>query len=283
MERTDMFERYFYNFYSLLQKMVDEAKTYDTQEKDELVRIYETVREWIHIAYKEGLLALDEKREKLESIDEENSLAEFTTILLTLLIDCADPEDLCEIAMGFVISDDFCGMEGIESLMILRGILSVQSGENPYIAEMKVKSLLPHKIRREVERKEKRQAEEQAKERLAIGMERIKKLCMDDDPEEGIDSIAGGIEAGIRNLSDEQVQRLLRNIDNRVLAVAMKGWRGSTRKRIFENMSRRLAVALCEDMTYMEPVRRRDADEATEKIGRIMSGLYPDAVILEKI
>ena len=46
----------------------------------------------------------------------------------------------------------------------------------------------------------------------------------------------------------------------------MKVLTGKARKRIFDNMSERLAIMIAKDMEYIEPVTLRQADESCAKI-----------------
>ena len=70
----------------------------------------------------------------------------------------------------------------------------------------------------------------------------------------------------IKSLDDRGIQRVLRDVDNRALSLAMKGLSGEVRHRIFDNLSRRLAVMIAEDMEFMGPVRMRDVAGAIMKM-----------------
>lgn len=70
----------------------------------------------------------------------------------------------------------------------------------------------------------------------------------------------------IISLDNRSIQRFLREVDNNVLAVALKGANEEVASVIFNNMSKRLAQMIREDMEYMGPVRLRDVEEAQQKI-----------------
>ncbi len=67
-------------------------------------------------------------------------------------------------------------------------------------------------------------------------------------------------------LDDRAIQRVLRDVDNNDLAVALKGANEEVQGTIFRNMSQRLAVMIKEDMEFMGPVRMKDVEEAQQKI-----------------
>ncbi|HHY70517.1 MAG TPA: flagellar motor switch protein FliG [Thermoanaerobacterales bacterium] len=70
----------------------------------------------------------------------------------------------------------------------------------------------------------------------------------------------------ILTLDNRSVQRTLREVDNQDLTLALKGASEEVKKRIYENMSKRQAEIVNEDMEFMGPVRLRDVEEAQQKI-----------------
>ncbi|NLJ91094.1 MAG: flagellar motor switch protein FliG [Clostridiales bacterium] len=70
----------------------------------------------------------------------------------------------------------------------------------------------------------------------------------------------------IITLDDRSIQRVLREIDNNDLALALKNANAEVQKVIFRNVSQRLASMLKEDMDYMGPVRVKDVENAQLKI-----------------
>ncbi len=81
-------------------------------------------------------------------------------------------------------------------------------------------------------------------------------------------------------LDDRAIQRVLRDVDNNDLAIAMKGSNEQVQTAIFNNMSKRLAVMIKEDMEFMGPVRMKDVEEAQQKIVNIIRKLEDSAEIV---
>ena len=85
-------------------------------------------------------------------------------------------------------------------------------------------------------------------------------------------------------LDDRAIQRVLRDVDNADLGVALKAANEEVQNVIFKNLSKRLAAMIKEDMEFMGPVRMKDVEEAQQKIvsvirkledaGEINSGLF---------
>lgn len=67
-------------------------------------------------------------------------------------------------------------------------------------------------------------------------------------------------------LDDRAIQRVLRDVDNNELGIALKGANEEVQGAVFRNMSSRLAVMIKEDMEFMGPVRMKDVEDAQQKI-----------------
>ena len=84
----------------------------------------------------------------------------------------------------------------------------------------------------------------------------------------------------ILTLDDRAIQRVLRDVDNSDLAMALKGSAEEVQNVIFNNLSKRLAVMIKEDMEFMGPVRMKDVEEAQQKIVNIIRKLEDSAEIV---
>ena len=81
-------------------------------------------------------------------------------------------------------------------------------------------------------------------------------------------------------LDDRSIQRVLREVENSELAVALKNANEEVQNVIFNNMSTRLVDMIKEDMAYMGPVRLKDVEEAQQKIVNIIRKLEDSAEIV---
>ncbi len=81
-------------------------------------------------------------------------------------------------------------------------------------------------------------------------------------------------------LDDRAIQQVLRNVDNNDLAIALKNANEQVQNAIFDNMSKRLAVMIKEDMEFMGPVRMKDVEEAQQKIVNIIRKLEDSGEII---
>ena len=81
-------------------------------------------------------------------------------------------------------------------------------------------------------------------------------------------------------LDDRAIQRVLRDVENSDLCVALKGANEEVQNVIFKNMSSRLASMVKEDMEFMGPVRMKDVEEAQQKIVGVIRRLEDSAEIV---
>lgn len=70
----------------------------------------------------------------------------------------------------------------------------------------------------------------------------------------------------IVNIDNRSIQRIIRDIENSDLQLALKVASEEVREVIFRNMSKRMAETFREEMEYMGPVRLRDVEEAQTRI-----------------
>ena len=81
-------------------------------------------------------------------------------------------------------------------------------------------------------------------------------------------------------LDDRSIQRVLRDVDNNDLGLALKGTNEEVQNAIFNNLSKRLAQMIKEDMDFMGPVKLKDVEEAQQKIVNIIRKLEESGEIV---
>lgn len=77
----------------------------------------------------------------------------------------------------------------------------------------------------------------------------------------------------IINLEDRSIQRILREVETKDLAMSLKGTKEDVKEKIFKNMSERAQAMLRDEMEYMGPVRAREVQEIQAKIVGIIRTL----------
>ena len=84
----------------------------------------------------------------------------------------------------------------------------------------------------------------------------------------------------IVNLEDRAIQRILRQVETKDLAMSLKGTREDVKNKILNNMSERARQMLLDDMEYMGPVRAKEVQEVQTKIVAIIRALEAEGEIV---
>ena len=236
----------------------------DEEQKKEcynlLAATTEKVLELCNLARKEGLLALEEETQNLEELQNEKHLKS----MMMLIVDGTDPELVEEISTARMFASNMQGAEELNYLIMLMGCLSLQRGENPRIIEEKLLALLPEEA---VDVYRERQKKREAEEVLSVdSMEKYYQGGIAVRPEDAFYYEVKIADYAIRTIDDRGIQRVLRDIDNCDITIAMKGLSGEARRRLLQGMSKRLATMIIEDMEFMGPVRMKDVVLSISKI-----------------
>jgi len=81
-------------------------------------------------------------------------------------------------------------------------------------------------------------------------------------------------------LPDNFIQRVLREVNSKDLAMAMRGAGEEVNTRIYKNLSKRAAEMLKEEIEFMGPVRLREVEQAQQKIVNILRKLDESGEII---
>ncbi len=82
------------------------------------------------------------------------------------------------------------------------------------------------------------------------------------------------------NLDDRSIQKVLREVDNKELALALKAASEELKSKILANMSRRAAEMIEEELDFMGPVRLREVEEVQQRVIDIIRRLEEEGQIV---
>jgi len=74
-------------------------------------------------------------------------------------------------------------------------------------------------------------------------------------------------------IDDRGIQRIIREVDMKDLALALKGGGEDVKNKFVRNMSKRAGQMLLDDMEFLGPVRIRDVEDAQQKIVNVIRKL----------
>jgi len=84
----------------------------------------------------------------------------------------------------------------------------------------------------------------------------------------------------ITKMDDRSIQLVLREVDTKDLALALKGSSEDVNIKVKKNMSKRAGQMLDEDISFLGPVRLRDVEEAQQRIVNIIRRLEDSGEII---
>ncbi|MFQ5739162.1 MAG: flagellar motor switch protein FliG [Acidobacteriota bacterium] len=80
-------------------------------------------------------------------------------------------------------------------------------------------------------------------------------------------------------IGDADMQRIIQRLDKKILVRALKGCAEELKDQFLRNMSRRAAEMLEEDMEFLGPVKKKDAEDARKEIVAIIRQMEADEEI----
>ena len=84
----------------------------------------------------------------------------------------------------------------------------------------------------------------------------------------------------IQKIDDRGIQRLLKEVDTKVLTIALKGSSELIQEKILGNMSTRAGQMVKEEMEFLGPLRVKEVDDSQRQIVEIIRSLEEDGEIV---
>ncbi len=81
-------------------------------------------------------------------------------------------------------------------------------------------------------------------------------------------------------IDDQGIMEILKRVDKKTLAVALKGSSEELKTKFFRNMSQRAVEMMKEEMEYLGPIRVRDVEKAQHEVVEIVRALEEEGVIV---
>lgn len=163
-----------------------------------------------------------------------------------MLVDGCSPESMAEVLSNYYWVSQPEGYAATAVYIAVRGALLVQQDMNPYNIMQITSSMLPVEIREKCirvcqnyEAQKQKKKEEAAKVYFETDFSRSESL--------EVREASDWLEREISYMTDREIQRLLRDVDNNYLVQALVGMKQKTRQAIAGNMSARLRGMIMAD------------------------------------
>lgn len=225
-----------------------------------VIDAYKRVMSFVELARREGLIALEEACEDLN----QNDIAQkFLFKGLMMIVDGTEPEIVSEMGMNRIAVNACHSYEGLIILMYHKAVLMMQQGDNPLVIGAYMQSLMPEFLEEILVRKMREKEQAVPEEKTDEGNKWVRSLCEDNKAIDERDySIINQTALTLMQMSDGEIQRLLRETENSDVVTAMVELPGKARARLFDNMSTRLRKMVAEDVMKIGPVTFSDVEKA---------------------
>ncbi len=233
-----------------------------------VIEAYNCIIEFSETARSEGLLALEEACGKL---DRDDTTQGFLMIELMQVIDGTEPDIVSEMGINMIAANRYSSYECLIMLMYYKGVLLLQRGDNVMLLENYLQSLMPVFLRELLLKQNAAKDNEGQIKKNEENDKWIRKLCEDN---KGIDerdySIINQTALTLLEMSDKEIQRILRETSNDDIVTAMIELPGRARARIFDNVSPKLGRLLVEDLIHKGQVTFGEVEKACVAIMRMV-------------
>ncbi len=226
---------------------ISDAEHKSMQQK--LINAVETIAKLSNIATKEGLLALEEAGIKLNN---SHPMGKELSKMVTLVVDGTEPVLVEELLINKYIMHGYTDYNALTALIYIKGITSIQAGENLIITNERLLAMLPVSITEQAwqcldDLRHTFTDMPDADPREVFCEAKNIKLSPDEDEY----FAAKLLDYAFSRWDDRCIQRILRDVENRDLARLIAISSGKTNQRIFDNLSERLGKMIAEDAIYL--------------------------------
>ena len=224
-----------------------------------LQKTIEQVLSLHNISRKDGILAFEETCKNM-SDDGTQGLCKRA---FQLIVDGTAPELVEEnlLAMLNRFSNDNEKM--LEALIYYVGAIYIQEGINIQVLRCFMKSIVPAEVEQALKKTIFAVSE------YEITMADVEKMYTSElisTPEDDWYYFMKAADAILSSLSGEDMKKVLSNVDNTDISVALKLLSGKTIKNVMTNISPKLAIMIYEDMSLMGPLRQTDIVHSVKDI-----------------
>ena len=237
---------------------------------------YRRIMDFSELARQEGLLALCDACDKLDKSDRTQG---FLFRLMMQVVDGDEPAVVSEMGLNMLAADEYHAYEGLIVLMYYKGACLIQTGVSIDRLGSYMQSLMPQFLREILQKKEERAEDDYIKEDDKRD-KWVRSLCEDNrEVDERDYSIVNQTSLTLLEMSDKEIQTILRHITNDDLVMAMIELPGRVRARIFDNTSTRLARMLAEDVMCKGKVTLSEVEKSCVNIMRTVIKLEAEGEI----
>ena len=219
------------------------------------------------IARDDGLLSIEQLTEEMDDLPG----GKYLQYMILLVVDGNEQDYIEDICLTRYFSSKLKDYGALQYLIMMVGILRVRNLEHRFHIEEKLKYMLPEELTEEYDRQnnEKDWLDEELglESGEEVDMSAVEQACEEEPVMEAADEyheIVMKLDGYIDAFDDRTIQRILRDVDNDCLKKAMKVMSRQNRRKLFNNLGRKLAVLMAEEMIRLRTIEAVEAGQAAE-------------------
>jgi hypothetical protein len=243
---------------------------FTAEQKNACLPVVDLILEASNVAREQGILALEEWLQGKEP---------FLAFMTLLVVDGTDPEQVASIGKTLVEAEPHEGVELLKRLLILEGMKSVQMGEHTRLLEAKLLAMLGEGYL--MARGHMGNTAQDGKISTDALNAQLAFAAQTAFPAHALPEASVFCEM-IKRLTDVSVQRVLMEVNQMQLAVALKGCDGATVQRFLTNCSARLASTILEQSEMIGAMPPQEILNAQRAIYDLIRRLQDTGEILFK-
>lgn len=259
-------------FYEEIRKL---NKQLSNEDKQRLCYEIKRVSDLAILATKEGLLALG-------GVElDECSVEKYLRHIIVMIIDGIDWNIIEEILTVRYFASDLNGIDALIYIVYMEGMESIANIENFRAIEQRMLACVPESISKILDDESGSFTEKSIKD---INMDIVDKVSDNTDLslfDQNQRNYMAKVDHVFEELSDRSIQRLLRDVENAQIEIIIKGLHEPAKRKIFSNLSKRLAVMIAEDVNVMNKVSSSEIVKDAKKTIECLKSLYNEGEILD--
>jgi hypothetical protein len=224
--------------------------SFSDDDRDSCLRIIDTILECSNATQRYGVVALEEIAGKQGN--------EFLRFSLMLIIEGIDPQLVKGMLETLISCGNHTGLALLERIIITEGVLSIQAGENPHLIETKLLCCLGEKY-----------LKERGHFPVPGGLKKsidelLPQLIGEPLPE------FNEFNETIQSLTDDVIRQVYTGIDQKELALVLKGCTLPTAKKLLGNLSNLMSSVILSDLEFSMPAKTSDISAVQNKMLQVI-------------
>ena len=250
-------------------------KQLSNDDKERLCYEIKRVSDLAILARKEGLLALERVELDMYSVEK------YLRHIIVMFVDGIDWKTVEEILTVKYFANDLNGIDALIYIIYMEGMKSIVNMEDFNVLLQRMLACVPESISKKLDDESGSFTEKSIED---INMDIVDKVSENTDLslfDQNQRNYMARVDHVFEELSDRSIQRLLRDVENAQIEIIIKGLHEPAKRKLFNNLSKRLAVMIANDVNVMDRISASEIVNEAKKTVECLKSLYNQAEIFD--